>query len=86
MYDKQTHTAYNASKIKGDAKQYNLSLLGGYNVVRSGHTFYKLLKADILISFFKQNPDIAVPKELSALLQGNTDKNMPVLVQFTLKD
>ena len=27
VYDKQTHTAYNANKIKGDAKQYNLSLL-----------------------------------------------------------
>ncbi len=86
VYDKQTHTAYNATKIKGDPKQYNLSLLAGYNVIRSGNKFYKLLKADPLISFFKQNPDIAVPKELSALLQGNSDKNMPVVVEFTLKD
>ncbi|MES2371904.1 MAG: 6-bladed beta-propeller [Bacteroidota bacterium] len=86
VYDKQTHTAYNATKIKGDPKQYNLSLLTPYNVVRSGNKFYKLLKADILISFFKQNPDITVPKELSVFLLGNPDKNMPVVVEFTLKD
>ena len=86
VYDKQTHTTYNVTKIKGDSKQYNLSLLTPYNVVRLGHTFYKLLKADLLISFFRQNPDIAVPKELSAFLQGNSDKNMPVVVEFTLKD
>jgi hypothetical protein len=86
VYDKQTQTAYNATKIKGDPKQYNLSLLTSYNVMRSGHKFYKLLKADLLISFFRQNPDIAVPKELSAFLQGNPDKNMPVVVEFTLKD
>ncbi len=86
VYDKQTQTAYSATKIKGDPTQYNLSLLTSYNVMRSGHKFYKLLKADILVSFFKQNPGIAVPKELSAFLQGNPDKNMPVVVEFTLKD
>lgn len=86
VYDKQTQIAYNASKIKGDPKQYNLSLLTPNGAIRSGHTFYKLLKADNLVSFFKQNPDIAVPKELSAFLQGSPDKNMPVLVAFTLKD
>ncbi|MES2003811.1 MAG: 6-bladed beta-propeller [Bacteroidota bacterium] len=86
VYDKQTHTAYNATKIKGDPQQYNLSLLTSYNVMRSGHKFYKLLKADALVSFFRQNPDITVPKELSAFLQGNPDKNMPVVVEFTFKD
>jgi hypothetical protein len=86
VYDKQTRTAYNASKIKGDPIQYNLSLLTSNNVMRSGHKFYKLLKADVLISFFKQNPGTTVPKELSAFLQGNPDKNMPVVVEFTLKD
>jgi hypothetical protein len=86
VYDKQTQTAYNATKIKGDFKQYNLSLLTSYNVTRAGHKFYKLLKADVLISFFRQNPDISVPKELAAWLQGNPDKNVPVLVAFTLKD
>ena len=54
--------------------------------MRSGHKFYKLLKADYLISFFKQNPDIAVPKDLSAFLKGTPDKNIPVVVEFTLKD
>ena len=86
IYDKQTRTAYNATKIKGDSKQYNLSILPSYNVMRSGHKFYKLLKADYLISFFKQNPDIAVPKDLSAFLKGTPDKNIPVVVEFTLKD
>jgi hypothetical protein len=86
VYDKQTRIAYNATKIKGDPKQYDLSLLTTSNIMRSGHKFYKLLKADLLVSFFRQNPDIAVPKELSALLQGNTEKNMPVVVAFTLKD
>jgi hypothetical protein len=86
IYDKQTQIAYNATKIKGDAKQYDLVLLTPYNVIRSGHKFYKLLKADFLISFFKQHPDIAVPKELSALLQDTPNKNIPVVVEFTLKD
>ncbi len=86
VYDKKTQTVYNATKIKGDPTQYNLSLLTPYNVMRSGHKFYKLLKADILVSFFRQNPGIAVPKELSAFLQGTPDKNMPVVVEFTLKD
>ena len=86
VYDKQTHTTYNAAKIKGDPKQYNLTLLPGYNVMRSGHTFYRLLKADLLVSFFRQNPAIAIPKELSAFLKGNPDKNMSVVVAFTLKD
>lgn len=86
VYDKQTHTAYNATKIKEDPKQYNLSLLTPYNISRIGHKFYKLLKADLIISFFKQNPEVAVPKELSAFLNGNANKNMTVVVEFTLKD
>jgi hypothetical protein len=86
IYDKQTKIAYNASKIKGEPKQYNLSLLTSYNLDRSGHKFYKLLKADVLISFFKQNPEIPIPKELSSFLQGNIEKKMPLLVEFTLKD
>lgn len=86
IYDKQTHTAYNATKIKGDLSQYNLSLLTSSNVLRSGHKFYKLLKADLLISFFKQNPEIPIPKELSTFLKLNTEKKMPLLIEFTLKD
>jgi len=86
IYDKQSQIAYNAAKIKGDPKQYDLALLTPYNVIRSGHKFYKLFKADLLISFFKQHPDIAVPTELAAFLQNTPDKNMPVAVEFTLKD
>jgi hypothetical protein len=86
VYDKQTQTTYNATKIKADPKQYNLSLLTPYNIMRTGHKFYKLLKADLLISFFKQNPEVAVPKELFAFINGKTDKNSSVLVEFTLKD
>jgi hypothetical protein len=87
VYDKRTHTAYNTTKIKGDANQYNLLLLAGFNVIRSGRKFYKLLKADYLVSFFKQNPEIAVPEELSDFLKAAPLKNIPpVVVEFTLKD
>jgi hypothetical protein len=86
VYDKQTQTTYNATKIKADPKQYNLSLITPYNIMRTGHKFYKLLKADQLISFFKQNPEVAVPKELTTFINGKTDKNSSVLVEFTLKD
>jgi hypothetical protein len=54
--------------------------------MRTGHKFYKLLKEDQLISFFKQNPEVAVPKELTTFINGKTDKNSSVLVEFTLKD
>ena len=86
IYDKQTRTAYNATKIKADTKQYNLPLLTNYNTVRSGQKFYKLLKADALNNFFKQNPDIAIPKELTDVLKGDTDKNKLLIVAFKLKD
>lgn len=85
VYDKQTNTAYNASKIKADAKQYNLSLLS-QNIQRVGNKIYKLLKADNLISFFKQNPGIEIPRELAVFLQNNPDKNTPVVVECKLKD
>ena len=86
IYDKQTQTTYNATKIKADPKQYNLSLLTPNKIIRRGHKFYKILKVDLSISFFTQNPEVAVPKELSALINGKTDKNSSVLVEFTLKD
>lgn len=86
VYDKQTHTAYNANKIKGDAKQYNLSLLTPYNIVRSGNRFYKLLKADMIGSFLKQHPEIAIPKELAADANKLSDKNGLLVVAFKLKD
>jgi hypothetical protein len=44
------------------------------------------LKADALISFFKQNPDVAVPAELALFLQNNPDKNTPVVVEYSLKN
>lgn len=86
VYDKQTHTAYNANKIKGDAKQYNLSLLTPYNIVRSGQRFYKLLKADLIESFLKQHPEVEVPKELAADANKLSDKNGLLVVAFKLKD
>ncbi|OYU56498.1 MAG: hypothetical protein CFE25_04465 [Chitinophagaceae bacterium BSSC1] len=86
VYDKQTHTAYNANKIKGDAKQYNLSLLTPYNIVRSGQRFYKLLKADMIGTFLKQHPEVEVPKELAADANKLSDKNGLLVVAFKLKD
>ena len=86
VYDKQTHTAYNANKIKGDAKQYNLSLLTPYNIVRSGQRFYKLLKADMIGTFLKQHSEVEVPKELAADANKLSDKNGLLVVAFKLKD
>jgi len=85
VYDKQTNTTYNVTKIKADPSQYNLALLSS-NFWRSGNRFYKLLKAETLVSFFKQNPEIPVPKELATFLQNNPDKNTPVVVTYTLKN
>jgi hypothetical protein len=85
IYDKQTNTAYNVTKIKADPKQYNLSLLASFGF-QSGNKHYTLLKADALISFFKQNPDVAVPAELALFLQNNPDKNTPVVVEYSLKN
>ena len=86
VYDKQTHTAYNANKIKGDALQYNLSLLTPYNLVRSGQTFYKLLKADQIGSFLNQHPETSLPSNLSLNPAQLTDKNALLIVSFKLKD
>ena len=86
VYDKQTHTAYNANKIKGDPKQYNLSLLTPNNIVRSGQRFYKLLKADLIGGFLKQHPEVAIPKELEADANKLSDKNGLLVVAFKLKD
>lgn len=86
VYDKQIRTTYNTAKIKGDAQQYNLSLFAWANVVRSGRTFYKLVKADVLNSFFNQNLGAVVPRELAPVLQAGADKDRLVLVAFTIKD
>jgi hypothetical protein len=85
IYDKQTNTAYNVTKIKADPKQYNLPLLASFGF-KSGKKYYTLLKADALISFFKQNPDVPVPGELALFLQGNPEKNTPVVVEYSLKN
>ncbi len=86
VYDKQTHTAYNANKIKGDTNQYNLSLLTPNNILRSGQRFYKLLKADLIGSFLKQHPEVAIPKELAVDANKLLDKNGLLVVAFKLKD
>ena len=86
VYDKQTHTAYNANKIKGDAQQYNLSLLTTFSLLRSGQKFYKLIKADLIGSFLKQHPEITPAKEVSNNLDKLSDKNSLMIVAFKLKD
>ena len=73
-------------KLKGDAKQYNLSLLTPYNIVRSGQRFYKLLKADMIGSFLKQHPEVEVPAALAADANKLSDKNGLLVVAFKLKD
>jgi hypothetical protein len=85
IYDKQTNATYSVSKIKPDPQQYNLSLFLPF-IQRSGNKFYKLVDGTELVFFFKQNPDVVIPQELSVFLQSGPAKNTPVLVEYTLKD
>lgn len=85
VYHKQTAATYKAKNIKPDSSQYNLSLLNGFNISVEDNRFYKLQKAGDLLSFFKQHPAVAVPKELEDYLKSNPSETAPVLVQFTLK-
>ena len=85
VYDKQTGVTYNVAKIKADLQQYNLALFSSSGL-RSGNKFYKLLKAETLISFFKQNPEVPVPAELAVFLQNDPNKDTPVAVEYSLKN
>jgi 6-bladed beta-propeller len=86
IYQKQTNITYKIKNIKTDSSQYNLQLLGEYGLSRKGDRFYKSQKAGDLLTFFKQNKNVGVPKELESFLKSNPHATTPVIVEFKLKN
>lgn len=86
IYQKQTNVTYKAKNIKSDSSQYNLQLLGDFNTIRKGDKCYKPLKAGDLITFFAQNKNVPVPRELESFLKNNPPASSPVIVEFKLKN
>jgi hypothetical protein len=86
IYQKQTNITYKIKNIKADSSQYNLQLLGDYGVSRKGDRFYKSQKAGDLLSFFAQNKNVQVPRELENFLQSNPHPTTPVIVEFKLRN
>lgn len=86
VYDKKNNISYKSKSIRPDSSQYNLQLLGNFNLEREGNKFYKTQKASDLITFFEQNKNVAVPKELEAFLKSNPPGTTPVIVEFKLKN
>jgi hypothetical protein len=89
IYYKQTGVTYKTKNIKADSSQYNLQLLLGnfnFNILRKGDKLYKTQKAGDLITFFAQNKNVAVPKELEDFLKSNPPATAPIIVEFKLKN
>ncbi len=86
IYHKQTNVTYKTKNIKPDSSQYNLQLLGEFNILRKGDRLYKSQKAGDLITFFEQNKNVAVPKELENFLKSNPPATTPIIVEFKLKN
>ena len=86
IYQKQTNTTYKTKNIKPDSSQYNLSLLADFNTFRNGDWFYKPQKAGDLLTFFEQNKNAAVPKELENFLKSKPEATTPVIVEFKFKN
>jgi hypothetical protein len=86
IYQKETQVTYKTKNIKPDTSQYNLQLLADYNVLRKGDRFYKSQKAGEILTFFEQNKNAPVPKELENFLKSNPPASTPVIVEFKLKN
>jgi len=86
IYQKQTNIIYKIKNIRPDSSQYNLQLLGDYGLSRNGDRFYKSQKAGELLTFFAQNKNVPVPKELESFLQSNPHATTTVIVEFKLKN
>ena len=86
VYLKESNTTLKTSRIKGDKSQYNLHLLERFDPEQHGNRYYKLQKAGDLLSFFDQNKDVPVPKELEAFMGQKPKTGAPVIVEFKLKD
>jgi hypothetical protein len=85
VYNKKTNAFIRSRNIKPDSSQYNLSLIGDV-VSRKNGKFYKVIKAGDLLTFFKQNKTVPVPKELATFLKTGPDAAAPVMVEFKLKN
>jgi hypothetical protein len=85
IYEKKSNITYIIKNLRTDSSQYNLRLLDGYNVMRKGDWFFKPQPASGLLSFFQQNKNIAVPKELETFLASKPPNDAPVIVAFKLK-
>jgi hypothetical protein len=86
IYDKKSNITYKAKNIKPDSSQYNVQLLGDFSAIRQGDKFYKTQKAGDLTSFFEQNKNTPVPKELENFLKSNPPATTPVIVEFKFKN
>lgn len=86
LYDKKTRATYTTRNVKPDKSQYNLQLITQLGKTRDGNRFYKLIKAEELISFFEANKDVPVPVEIQEFLKSNPGKQTPLIVEFTCKD
>jgi hypothetical protein len=86
VYQKQNNTIYKTKSIKSDSSQYNLQLLSDFNILRKGDWFYKPQKAGDLLTFFEQNKNAAVPKELESFIKSKPPATTPVIVTFKFKN
>jgi hypothetical protein len=84
IYQKQSKITYKAKNIRPDSSQYNLQLLGDYGFSRKGNRIYKTIKAGDLVTFFSQNKNTSVPKELENFLRSNPPATTPVIIEFKL--
>jgi hypothetical protein len=85
VYEKQTAVTYKAKNIKSDSSQFNLQLIADYGTVRKGDRFYKPQNAGDLLTFFEQNKNIPVPKDLQDFLESKPPGTSPVIVEFRFK-
>jgi hypothetical protein len=86
IYVKRTNATYKVRNIKAESSQYNLQLLADYGLTKKGDRFYKSLKAGDLVTFFEQNKQVPVPKELEAFLKSKPSATAPVMVEFKFKN
>ncbi|MEI6945876.1 6-bladed beta-propeller [Paraflavisolibacter sp. H34] len=86
VHNKQTNITYKAKNIRPDSSQYNLKLLGEYNILKKDDRYYKTQKAGDLIAFFEKNKNVAIPRELEAFLKSNPPATSPIIVEYKLKN
>lgn len=85
IIDKNSNTTYKTKNITSDSSQYNLQLLPSYGLMRKENAFYKTQKASDLVTFFENNKDIPIPKELDIFLKSKPPATSLVIVEFKFK-